>query len=99
MKCACGDGGLVHPWECCSTGTCNIFCCNCGGPCRKNTTDEIIELPKSIYDALNSERVKRSAYAEFSPVDFNVSWYPFVCHIKKLVLKQFFSDRSTFQRS
>ena len=34
-KCACGDGGLVHPWECCSTVGCNMFCCACEGPCRK----------------------------------------------------------------
>merc|ERR1712018_86219 len=38
VKCACDDGGLVHPWECCSTGACNVFCCNCGGPCRENST-------------------------------------------------------------
>lgn len=34
IKCACDDGGLVLPWECCSTGSCNVFCCNCGGDCR-----------------------------------------------------------------
>merc|ERR1719383_771277 len=38
VKCACDDGGLVHPWECCATGACNVFCCNCAGECRKNTT-------------------------------------------------------------
>ncbi|TRY69247.1 hypothetical protein TCAL_14264 [Tigriopus californicus] len=38
-KCQCDDGGLVHPWDCCSEGACNVFCCNCGGPCRVNATD------------------------------------------------------------
>ncbi|XP_023328621.1 uncharacterized protein LOC111701537 isoform X2 [Eurytemora carolleeae] len=38
IKCACDDGELVHPWECCSVGDCNVFCCNCDGECRKNTT-------------------------------------------------------------
>ncbi len=53
VKCACDDGGLVHPWECCSVGSCNIFCCNCGGPCRyaisrKNTVYIIIFLKTNI---------------------------------------------------
>merc|ERR1712062_586348 len=39
VKCACDDGGLVHPWDCCSVGACNVFCCNCGGPCRSNDTE------------------------------------------------------------
>ena len=38
MKCQCDDGVNVHPWECCSEGGCNVFCCNCGGPCRTNST-------------------------------------------------------------
>ncbi len=38
MKCQCADGGLVHPWDCCATGGCNVFCCNCAGECRKNET-------------------------------------------------------------
>merc|ERR1711899_640418 len=41
VKCQCDDGGLVHPWECCSVGACNVFCCNCGGPCRNNSSEEI----------------------------------------------------------
>ncbi len=35
MKCTCDDGSKVAPWECCSEGACNVFCCNCGGPCKK----------------------------------------------------------------
>ena len=38
MKLACDDGGYVHPWECCATGGCNVFCCNCAGHCRTNDT-------------------------------------------------------------
>ena len=38
LKCQCDDGVNVHPWECCSTGGCNVFCCNCGAPCRTNST-------------------------------------------------------------
>merc|ERR1711994_5576 len=38
LKCQCDDGVNVHPWECCSSGACNVFCCNCGGPCRTNST-------------------------------------------------------------
>lgn len=34
VKCECGDGSLVAPWQCCSEGQCNIFCCNCDGPCK-----------------------------------------------------------------
>ena len=42
LKCQCDDGINVHPWECCSTGACNVFCCNCGGPCRiKNDTAQL----------------------------------------------------------
>ena len=39
VKCACDDGSLVHPWECCTTAAsgCNVFCCNCGGPCKKKS--------------------------------------------------------------
>lgn len=43
LKLACDDGGLVHPWECCSTGACNVFCCNCGGPCRTNESSPFFE--------------------------------------------------------
>jgi len=43
IKCGCDDGTHVHPWNCCATGKCNIFCCNCQGQCRTSevttTTD------------------------------------------------------------
>ena len=41
MKCQCADGYLVHPWECCADGGCNVFCCNCAGDCRKNQTNAV----------------------------------------------------------
>ena len=44
LKCQCDDGINVHPWECCSTGGCNVFCCNCGGPCRTNSTPSDIGI-------------------------------------------------------
>merc|ERR1711892_851674 len=34
FKYQCEDGSTVQPWQCCSTDTCNVFCCNCGGACR-----------------------------------------------------------------
>jgi len=56
VKCACDDGGLVHPWECCSVGSCNVFCCNCGGPCRTNkTTFDLEEI-----EMIEERREKRS---------------------------------------
>ena len=61
MKCQCDDGINVHPWECCSTGGCNVFCCNCGGPCRTNSTPSDISL---------DERKKR----DVSEIDFE--FYP-----------------------
>merc|ERR1712018_777945 len=62
VKCACDDGGLVHPWECCSTGACNVFCCNCGGPCRTNKTLAFEDfLPLDMVEELNEAiRSKRS---------------------------------------
>jgi len=66
LKCQCDDGVNVHPWECCSSGACNVFCCNCGGPCRTNSTPttttttssfdnnrkkrELFEISNGIYD-------------------------------------------------
>jgi len=44
LKCQCDDGVNVHPWECCSTGGCNVFCCNCGAPCRTNSTPSTTSL-------------------------------------------------------
>ena len=44
MKAECGDGSLVHPWECCATGGCNVFCCNCAGQCKKNQTDDHMDV-------------------------------------------------------
>ena len=38
MKCECADGSLVHPWDCCASGGCNVFCCNCAGDCIANVT-------------------------------------------------------------
>ena len=33
--CPNGDACGVPQIQCCSYGACNIFCCNCGGSCRK----------------------------------------------------------------
>ncbi|KAJ6497320.1 hypothetical protein C8R45DRAFT_1128939, partial [Mycena sanguinolenta] len=30
----CGDTSGCEAWACCGTGACNIFCCNCDGPCK-----------------------------------------------------------------
>merc|ERR1712142_713611 len=38
MKAQCADGSYVHPWQCCTTGSCNVFCCNCDKPCLRNDT-------------------------------------------------------------
>merc|ERR1719400_304249 len=48
-----------------------FFCCNCGGPCRKNSSEEIA-YNQWFSDAMETERVKRSAY-EFSSEDFNTA--------------------------
>merc|ERR1711971_561636 len=56
VKCACDDGGLVHPWDCYSVGSCNVFCCNCGGPCRNNETS----LGKEDFAIFEEQRSKRS---------------------------------------
>ncbi|KAL6243044.1 hypothetical protein RBB50_010144 [Rhinocladiella similis] len=32
---SCADGKEISPFECCAYGSCNIFCCNCSGACRK----------------------------------------------------------------
>merc|ERR1711973_782130 len=39
MKAQCEDGSYVHPWQCCTTGSCNVFCCNCDQPCLSNGTN------------------------------------------------------------
>ena len=31
----CPDGTTCSFFECCATGPCNIFCCNCDGVCRQ----------------------------------------------------------------
>ena len=62
LKCQCDDGVNVHPWECCSTGWCNVFCCSCGGPCRtKNDTigSTISPITTSISNAYGNYRSKR----------------------------------------
>merc|ERR1712226_1214321 len=47
MKAQCGDGSYVHPWQCCTTGSCNVFCCNCDQPCLSNrtVTDPVLLTP------------------------------------------------------
>ena len=69
LKCKCDDGENVHPWDCCSLGSCNVFCCNCGDTCRTNQTtisDEVNNFLESIYrrfkreDHLNPEIVNVS---------------------------------------
>ena len=57
LKCACDDGEYVHPWECCSTGACNIFCCNCGGPCRSNTTTTTTTTQADLYTEVGDEQI------------------------------------------
>eukprot|EP00092_Neocalanus_flemingeri_P099355 GFUD01126746.1.p1 GENE.GFUD01126746.1~~GFUD01126746.1.p1 ORF type:complete len:107 (+),score=16.03 GFUD01126746.1:26-346(+) len=47
FKYECEDGTTVFPWQCCSTETCNIFCCNCGGPCR-SPNETVVEAPKEL---------------------------------------------------
>ena len=73
VKCACDDGGLVHPWECCSEGTCNVFCCNCGEPCRANKSLGLDYFLPIIEEEISDQRVKRSAFYTFDPEEFNVS--------------------------
>lgn len=34
----CADGTQSGIWSCCAYGSCNIFCCNCDGGCRKAPT-------------------------------------------------------------
>lgn len=34
----CADGTISSIWSCCAYGSCNIFCCNCDGGCRKAPT-------------------------------------------------------------
>jgi len=64
VKCACDDGSHVAPWECCSTGTCNVFCCNCDGECKTgNSTDgygPIILNPQMEYDGSVFEVVREA---------------------------------------
>ena len=59
MKAQCGDGSFVHPWQCCTTGSCNVFCCNCDQPClsnplvpllRKAVNAEMDELEQALND-------------------------------------------------
>merc|ERR1711928_190276 len=59
MKAQCGDGSYVHPWQCCTTGSCNVFCCNCDQPClsnplvpllRKAVNAEMDELEQALND-------------------------------------------------
>ena len=69
VKCACDDGGLVHPWDCCSVGDCNVFCCNCGGPCRNNETS----LEKADFAMFEEQRSKRSVMT-IDPEEYNVSY-------------------------
>eukprot|EP00092_Neocalanus_flemingeri_P091704 GFUD01116338.1.p1 GENE.GFUD01116338.1~~GFUD01116338.1.p1 ORF type:complete len:154 (+),score=12.12 GFUD01116338.1:25-486(+) len=38
FKYKCEDGTTVDPWQCCSTDTCNIFCCNCDQSCGQPGT-------------------------------------------------------------
>ena len=33
----CPDGTKCSFFECCGTGPCNIFCCNCDGVCRESS--------------------------------------------------------------
>merc|ERR1711953_54761 len=78
VKCACDDGGLVHPWECCSTGACNIFCCNCGGPCRTNKTlafeDSLpLEMVEELNEATRSKRSIDDVDTYFNPEEFNAA--------------------------
>ena len=69
VKCACDDGGLVHPWDCCSVGSCNVFCCNCGGPCRNNETS----LDKGDFAMFEEQRSKRSVMT-IDHEEYNVSY-------------------------
>ena len=65
----------MHPWECCSTGACNVFCCNCGGPCRANTTVfDMEEFLPFLTEELGAAvtRPKRAILYSFDPEDFNV---------------------------
>ena len=58
LKCKCDDGENVHPWDCCSLGSCNVFCCNCGGECRTNQTtisDDVNNFLESIYRRFKRE--------------------------------------------
>ena len=62
LKCQCDDGVNVHPWECCSTGGCNVFCCNCGGPCRsgnETVMNNIAGITTSPSNANGNYRSKR----------------------------------------
>merc|ERR1712165_73740 len=58
LKCQCDDGVNVHPWECCSSGACNVFCCNCGGPCRTNSTPSTIVAT----NLASNNRLKRDIF-------------------------------------
>ena len=40
-KLECADGSYVSPGQCCATGGCNIFCCNCAGHCKKKKSDPL----------------------------------------------------------
>ena len=71
LKCKCDDGENVHPWDCCSLGSCNVFCCNCGDKCRTNQTtisDDVNNFLESIFrrfkreDHLNPEIVNVSIW-------------------------------------
>ena len=51
----CPDGTSCTPlFNCCATGSCNIFCCSCGGVCRKATLlQSVLELPWAKIEAEN----------------------------------------------
>ena len=90
MKCACDDGSLVHPWECCSEGTCNVFCCNCGGPCKKsspNATEEGEEI--------GDNRIAKRSVRHILGDSEIAAVRPFACHSALLCSSGEFTQPST----
>ena len=51
---SCPDGTKCTRLNCCATGPCNIFCCNCDGVCRQSSyLQSVLPWAKIAADNLN----------------------------------------------
>ena len=71
---SCSDNTGCTPWiNCCATGSCNWFCCNCGGVCRRSLLQNLLSEAKIEADNLE-EAVKRFNHFDTDKngaIDFN----------------------------